>query len=56
MPVRSTAGPETLIRILAPACGSCTMSITWTSNDEIVVPCTTVSPKQLIPGAPAIAA
>ena len=49
-PVASTAGPDTLTRIRGPSAGSCTMSITWTLNDEIVVPWTTVSPVQSIPG------
>ena len=49
-PVVSTAGPDTCTRIRGPSPGACTTPITWTLNDEIVVPWITVSPVQFIPG------
>ena len=50
MPVESTAGPRRWTRIRVPSPGAWTTSITWTANDEIVVPWTTVSPMQSMPG------
>ena len=51
MPVSSTAGPDTRIRMrgpLNPASGAITSRIS-TSKDEIVVPWITDRPVQLIP-------
>jgi hypothetical protein len=50
MPVESTAGPDAWTRIRGPSPGACTTSMTWTLNDEIVVPWTTDSPVHSMPG------